>query len=142
MPHIRRLTPIAAIAIVVWASVWLVACAPSSTDAPHSEPEYAATVQVLLPTAEPTEPPPTQTNTPAASTTDPSPVPTDTPTAMAPTYTPRPLPTYTPRPTPPQAGDTERSPAVPFQAQTLDGSLLSLPDTYGTPTLLAFWAPW
>ena len=31
---------------------------------------------------------------------------------------------------------------VPFQARLLDGRQLSLSETAGTPTLLAFWAPW
>ena len=86
----------------------------------------------------PTAAPATPTDTPAPAT--------DTPVRVIntpePTYTPRPLPTYTPRPTPVPASERERAQGVPFQAETLDGSVLTLSDTYGTPTLLAFWAPW
>ena len=32
--------------------------------------------------------------------------------------------------------------AVRFEARTLDGTVITLADTVGTPTLLAFWAPW
>ena len=94
--------------------------------------DYGATVEALLPTADPTVPP-TLTPTPTSAP------PTDTP---APTYTPRPQPTYTPRPTPSKATTEDRQPAIPFNAQMLDGSEFSLPDAYGSPTLLAFWAPW
>jgi hypothetical protein len=100
----------------------------------------------LLPAPDPAQRPESQPVITVAAT-DPSASPTDTPVPAAetptpPTYTPRPLPTYTPRPVPLPAGETERSQAVPFQAQTLDGSVLTLSDTLGTPTLLAFWAPW
>ena len=94
--------------------------------------DYGATVEALLPTADPTVPPtpiPTPTSIP----------PTDTP---APTFTPRPRPTYTPWPTPTKATTEDRQPAIPFNAQMLDGSEFSLPDSFGSPTLLAFWAPW
>lgn len=94
--------------------------------------DYSATVEALLPTAEPMVPP---TPTPAA-TSDPS---IDTP---APTFTPRPRPTYTPWPTPTKATTEDRQPAIPFNAQMLDGTEFSLPDSYGSPTLLAFFAPW
>ena len=94
--------------------------------------DYGATVEALLPTADPTIPP-TLTLAPTSVP------PTDTP---APTYTPRPQPTYTPRPTPSKATTEDRQPAIPFNAQMLDGSEFSLPDAYGSPTLLAFWAPW
>jgi hypothetical protein len=65
--------------------------------------------------------------------------PTDMP---APTYTPRPQPTYTPWPTPTKATTEDRQPAIPFNAQMLGGSEFSLQEAYGSPTLLAFWAPW
>ena len=94
--------------------------------------DYGATVEALLPTADPTAPP-----TPTLAPT--SAPPTDTP---APTYTPRPQPTYTPWPTPTRATAENRRPAIPFNAQMLDGSEFSLPEAYGSPTLLAFWAPW
>lgn len=123
MGHIRSLVLTLVAAICVSASLF--ACAAPASDGPDAE--YAATVEVLLPTSAP------------ASRSDTAIPPTDT---LEPTYTPRPLPTYTPRPVPLPAGERERAAAVPFQAQTLDGSMLSLPDTYGTPTLLAFWAPW
>ena len=123
MGHIRSLVLTFVAAICVSAS--LLACAAPASDGPDAE--YSATVEVLIPTSAP------------ASQSDSAVSPTNTP---APTYTPRPLPTYTPRPVPLPAGDQERAEAVPFQALTLDGSTLSLPDTYGTPTLLAFWAPW
>ena len=148
MGHLRSLVLTLVAAICVSAS--LLACAAPASDAPDAE--YAATVQALLPTSEsspatssrsdtaapPTDAPATPTDTQAAATDMPNPA-ANTP---APTYTPRPLPTYTPRPVPLPAGERERAAAVPFQAQTLDGSMLSLTDTYGTPTLLAFWAPW
>ena len=94
--------------------------------------DYSATVEALLPTADPTVPP-----TPTLAPT--SAPPTDTP---APTYTPRPQPSYTPWPTPTRATSENRQPAIQFNAQMLDGSEFSLPDAYGSPTLLAFWAPW
>ena len=63
-----------------------------------------------------------------------------------PTYTPRARPTYTPHPTPTRratAGEAGgREAATPFAAYLLDGSQLALADTLGSPTLLAFWAPW
>ena len=94
--------------------------------------DYSATVEALLPTADPTIPPmstPTQTSAQSA----------DTP---APTYTPAPQPTYTPWPKPTKATVESRQPAIPFDAQMLDGSEFSLSDVYGSPALLAFWAPW
>lgn len=94
--------------------------------------DYGATVEALLPTADPTVPP---TPTPLPTSAPP----TDTP---EPTYTPRPQPTYAPRPTPAQATTEDRQPAIPFNAQMLDGSEFALTDAYGSPTLLAFWAPW
>ena len=135
-PGTFKFASCALLALVLAVSVIMVGCA-----APIDEPEsldYEATVQLLLPTAEPTEPPtPTATLTPQS--------PTDTP---SPTYTPRatpteaPRPTYTPRPAPTQVGSGEREPSIPFQARLLDGADLALPDTVGSPTLLAFWAPW
>ena len=105
-----------------------VGCSQNASDAPAGD--YGATVEALLPTAEPTLPP----------TLTPTPVPpTDTP---APTNTPRPQPTYTPRPAPTLPTTESRHPAISFDAQMLDGSEFSLPDSYGSPTLLAFWAPW
>ncbi len=108
--------------------------------------ESAARVEVLLPTSQSTAPDVSRTNTavpptdaPAAPANTSAP-PTDTP--VPPTYTPRPAPTFTPRPVPLPAGERERADAIPFQAQTLDGSELALSDTFGAPTLLAFWAPW
>ncbi|MCY3691510.1 MAG: hypothetical protein OXH30_05865, partial [Chloroflexi bacterium] len=38
------------------------------------------------------------------------------------------------------AGQREES--IAFQAQSLDGRPISLGDSYGSPTLLVFWAPW
>ena len=107
----------------------LIGC--NRTLAEDTSRDYGATVEALLPTADPTAPPPTLTATAIP--------PTDTP---APTYTPRPQPTYTPWPTPTRATTEDRQPAIPFNAQLLDGSEFSLPDAYGSPTLLAFWAPW
>ena len=86
----------------------------------------------MLPNADPTEP--------ATAATTALADPTDTP--APPTYTPRPRPTYTPRPAPTQAGDGERAAATPFRAELLDGTEITLSDTIGAPTLLAFWAPW
>ena len=65
----------------------------------------------------------------------------------APVFTPMPTParpTYTPRPAPTRLGDAdaERPAAPAFQAVTLDGTAVYLEDLRGTPTLLAFWAPW
>ena len=139
MGCIRSLAPILTLLAAICVSAALLACAAPSSNAPDAE--YAATVQALLPTSAPASRSDTAVPPTTASAT-----PTDTPMpvtdALEPTYTPRPLPTYTPRPVPLPAGERERAAAVPFQAQTLDGSTLSLPDTYGTPTLLAFWAPW
>lgn len=112
------------------------------------QPDYAATVNALAPTWDPTATPqpsaaapPTETATPPAAT----PQPTDTvaPTPQ-PTYTPRPRPTYTPHPLP-DAGiaAAERAPGLFFEAILLDGSEFNMEEaTLGTPTLLAFWAPW
>lgn len=111
-------------------------------------PDYAATVNALAPTWDPTATPlptaaapPTETATPPSAT----PQPTDTaaPTPQ-PTYTPRPRPTYTPHPLP-DAGiaAAERAPGLFFEGILLDGSEFNMEEaTLGTPTLLAFWAPW
>lgn len=53
-----------------------------------------------------------------------------------------PPPTYTRRPSPTKPSAGERAPSIPFQARTLDGSTFELSQTFGTPTLIAFWAPW
>ena len=108
----------------------LLGCNQAPAETPSTD--YGATVEAMLPTAEPTVLP-----TPTLAPT--SVPPTDTP---APTYTPRPQPTYTPRPEPTKATTEDRQPAIPFNAQMLDGSQFSLPDGYGSPTLLAFFAPW
>lgn len=121
--------------------VSLLACtAETPPDDPDSE--HATRVAALLPTTEsasPTDAAVPPTDAPAALGNTPVP-PTETP--VLPTYTPRPLPTYTPRPAPVPAGERERADAIPFQAQSLDGTEVVLSDTFGTPTLLAFWAPW
>ncbi len=123
-PPLRLLLVVVALAM----SAVAIGCDQTPAETPASN--YGATVEVLLPTAEPTVPP-----TPA-----PTPVqPTDTP---APTYTTRSQPTYTPWPTPTMATAENREPAIPFNANMLDGSEFSLPDSFGSPTLLAFWAPW
>ena len=122
----QSLLRIALLVAVLAVCVALVACEQTATEAPDSD--YGATVEALLPTADPTAPP---TPTPAP--------PTDMP---APTYTPRPQPTYTPWPTPTKATTEDRQPAIPFNAQMLGGSEFSLQEAYGSPTLLAFWAPW
>lgn len=139
MPRIRKST----IILAVCTAIALVACGAPASD--RADAEHTATVQALLPTAPATQPaaaqpasptPPSQPAMPthtAVSATDPPP---------APTYTPRPLPTYTPRPAPVPAGEGVRSESFRFEAQTLDGSVFKLADTYGTPTLLVFWAPW
>ena len=119
----------AALAVIAMLAV-LLGCTPSSAS-PTADVDHAATVEALLPTAEPTEPP---------AAADPTVASADTP--AAPTYTPRPRPTYTPRPAPTRAGSGERAAATPFQAELLDGTEITLSDTFGTPTLLAFWAHW
>ena len=138
---LKLATPVLAFALKAGLALTVLAlvlgCAAPTGQPPA--PDYEATVQLLLPTAEPTEPPtPTVAPTPTESSAPPPP----------PTYTPRPMPTdapqptYTPRPVPTQMGSGEREPSIPFQARLLDGTDLSLPDTAGTPTLLAFWAHW
>ena len=144
MARIRKLMAAFSVCAVACLSLLLVACAAPSANQP--DPEYSATVPALVPTYEAvsqstsesaTSIPPTVAS---ASPTDTAVPPTDPP--PPPTYTPRPLPTYTPRPAPVPVGDGGRSEGIPFQAQTLDGSVINLSDTHGTPTLLAFWAPW
>lgn len=125
-------------------ALFLLACAAPAADQPDTE--YSATMPALLPTSEPANPTASESATSIPSTVA-SAAPTHTaipPTEAPPppTYTPRPLPTYTPRPAPVPVGDGGRSEGTPFQAQALDGSVINLSDTYGTPTLLAFWAPW
>lgn len=135
-PHAARRVNRPFLQRLVFVAVALALCAVTlgcnQTPAENPASNYGATVEALLPTADPTVPP-----TPAPAPT--SPPPTDTP---APTYTPRPQPTYTPWPTPTKATIDNRQPAIPFNAAMLDGSEFSLPDAYGSPTLLAFWAPW
>ena len=136
-PGTLRFSSCALLALILALGAILVGC-----DAPAEQsatPDYQATVQILLPTAEPTEPP-----TPTAMPTPESPTATSPPTdAPEPTATLR--PTYTPHPLPAPAAtgaSSEREPAIPFHAHLLDGGELALPETFGTPTLLAFWAPW
>ena len=125
-PLLRLLFVVVALAL----SAVAIGCNQTPAETPASN--YGATVEALLPTADPTVPP---TPTPASTPVPPA----DTP---APTYTPRPQPTYTPWPTPTMATAENRQPAIPFNANMLDGSEFSLPDSFGSPTLLAFWAPW
>ncbi len=121
----------ATLAIVAMLGGLLLGCTSPSSGAP-AVIDHGATVDAMLPTAAPTEPP--------TAMADPTVMPTDTP--APPTYTPRPRPTYTPRPVPTREGDGERIAATPFQAELLDGTEITLSETFGTPTLLAFWAPW
>ena len=58
------------------------------------------------------------------------------------TNTPRHALTYTPWAEPTKATTDSRQPAPPFNAHTLDGNEFSLEETLGSPTLIAFWAPW
>ena len=136
MRQIRRLTAALAVVAVTCVSISLFACAAPQADGPDAD--YSARVDALLPTAEPFAP--------ASSQSGAALPPTESPASQAsvpePTHTSRPLPTYTPRPTPIPANERERAQGVTFQAESLDGSVLTLSDTYGTPTLLAFWAPW
>ena len=139
MGCIRRLSLVLTLVAAICVSAALLACAAPASDGPDAE--YSATVEVLLPTSAPASRSDTAVP-PSAAPVTPTNMPISATDTLEPTYTPRPLPTYTPRPVPLPAGERERAEAVLFQAQTLDGSMLSLPDTYGTPTLLAFWAPW
>ena len=132
VPAILKFPATFSLVPVLAVSILLLGCGTS--DSQPAPPDYQATVQLLLPTAEPTEPP-----TPTVKPTDTVPPPTYTP---IPTLTATARPTYTPRPSPTQVGAGERQPAITFQARLLDGTDLTLPDTFGTPTLLAFWAPW
>ena len=138
----RRLDALALAALTALVVLLLSGCATTA-----GEPagiDHGATVSALLPTQHPTEPPPSAAA--LAATAIP---PTGAATAAAPptippppTYTPRPRPTYTPRPAPTRESEGGRQPAENFRARLLDGSELELSDTLGTPTLLAFWAPW
>ena len=85
--------------------------------------------------------PPAATATMAAATPADGDTASSPDTPAAPVFTPA-RPTYTPRPAPTRLGDGERQAAPAFQAVTLDGSAVYLEDLLGTPTLLAFWAPW
>ena len=137
-PGTLRFSSCALLALIILAlGVILVSCASPAKQS--ATPDYQATVQILLPTAEPTEPPtPTAVPTPESSTATSRPTDTPEPTAtLRPTYTPRPLPAPAE-----SGGSSEREPAIPFHAHLLDGGELALPETFGTPTLLAFWAPW
>ena len=137
----HRINTIAIPVLVIFACVLVMACTATPPEQSHS----SVTVEALLPTALATEPTPPQADTSTAESTSVEP-PTDAPaptdTAAPPTFTPRPLPTYTPRPVPQQATEADRPTGASFQAQLLDGTMLSLADTRGAPTLLAFWAPW
>ena len=127
----------ALLALILALGATLVGCAAPAEQ--PATPDYPATIQFLLPTAEPTAPPlPTATATPQSPTATSPPADTPEPTAtLRPTYTPRPLPA------PAESGEpSEREQSIPFQARLLDGADLLLADTIGTPTLLAFWAPW
>lgn len=144
MQRIRRLTAIFAVVAAMCLIMSSFGCSVPPPDG--SDAESAARVDALLPTAESVAPAAASTNT-AVPPTDAPAAPINTPVPAndapaPPTYTSRPLPTYTPRPVPIPAGERERAQAIPFQAQSLDGSEVNLPDTFGTPTLLAFWAPW
>ena len=108
------------VALLAVAGALLVGCA-----GPASPPRDGA-VPAAPVWQEPTLPPA------ATATTVPEVLPTDTPAR----------PTYTPRPVPTRLGEGERQPAPAFQAVTLDGTSVYLEDLRGTPTLLAFWAPW
>jgi len=125
--RLHRLLLVAA-ALLLWAVA--VGCNQAPADTPSTN--YSATVEAMLPAAGLTVPP-----TPTAVPT--SVPPTDTP---APTHTPRLQPTYTPWPTPTKATVENRQRAIPFNAEMLDGSQFALQDGLGTPTLLAFFAPW
>ena len=124
----QRLQRLAIIIVAVAICLALLGCNQTPGETPPNN--YGATVEALLPTADPTIPPtPTSTALP----------PTNTP---APTFTSRPRPTYTPWPTPTKATADNRQPAIPFNAQMVDGSHFALRDGFGSPTLLAFFAPW
>ncbi len=137
MPRNRNVTVVLTILAVACCSLFAAACGASSASQP--DPEYVATVPALLPTLQPTDAPVmrSETSTPPTAAAM---APTDTP--VPPTYTPRPAPTYTPRPAPPASTAGDRPTGTLFQATTLDGIEVNLTETYGTPTLLAFWAPW
>ena len=154
MSLIRSSKSATILAIAALACLLVAGC----TAPPPAPVDSSATVEALLPTMDPPTPAATETE-PAVAATDSTPgdpastdaapmnaasppLPTATDAPASPTYTPRPPPTYTPRPAPESAADGERPPAILFQAELVDGTVLDLADTYGTPTLLAFWAPW
>jgi len=144
MQHARRLTAIFAVVAATCMIMSSFGCTAPPRDG--SDAESSARVDALLPTAESVAPAVARADTVVSPTDAPAapinaPVP-DADTPAPPTYTPRSLPTYTPRPVPLPAGERERADAIPFQAQTLNGSQIALSDTFGAPTLLAFWAPW
>ena len=112
----------------------LMACQQTNSEATPSG--YTATPDQSLLTYNLTFP---TTHGPIAVTITPAPTLAPTP---APTYTSSPDPTYTPHPGIDTAATEDRPPAHPFSAQTLDGQQFSLEETYGSPTLIAFWAPW
>lgn len=136
-PREFRFSSRAWLALALVLGVILVGCAVPAEQS--ATPDYQATIQFLLPTAKPTEPPtPTAMPTPVSPAATFRPIDTPEPTAtLRPTYTPRPLPAQAASS---EAGEREQS--IPFQARLLDGTDLLLADTIGTPTLLAFWAPW
>ena len=129
--------------------------APPKAAEPTAPPTPAA--RATEPTAPPTPAAkaagPTAPPSPAARATEPAAPPTPAARATEPptsTNTPPPTatqrPTYTPHPVPQAdstAADTRgRETSIPFEARLLDGTDLAFADTIGSPTLLAFWAPW
>ena len=157
--RLRLGIPALAVLAALGVMLLLSGCATGAAEPGSVNP--GATLAAALPTEPPPATPISPTSTPPATAIPPTStptaiLPTSTPPATAipptstppPTYTPRPRPTYTPRPAPTRAGEGEsesegeRQPAAPFRAHLLDGSELALSDTFGTPTLLAFWAPW
>ena len=122
------------VALLALAGVLFIGCA-----GPASSPAAPAWQDPTLP--------PAATATMAAATPADGDTASSSDTPAAPVFTPMPTlaparPTYTPRPAPTRLGDGERQAAPAFQAVTLDGSAVYLEDLLGTPTLLAFWAPW
>ena len=148
--RLRLGIPALAVLAALGVMLLLSGCATGAAEPGSVNP--GATLAAALPTEPPPATPIPPTSTPPATAIPPTSTPPPTaipPTSTPPpTYTPRPRPTYTPRPAPTRAGEGEsegegeRQPAAPFRAHLLDGSELALSDTFGTPTLLAFWAPW
>ena len=137
----RRLVALALAALTALVVLLLSGCATTARE--PAGIDHGATVSALLPTQHPKEPPPSATALAATAIPPTTSAAVNPPTIPPPpTYTPRPRPTYTPRPAPTPAGEGARQPAENFRARLLDGSELELSDTLGTPTLLAFWAPW